>query len=226
MLAKRFIREMFGHWTSGMTGGLSLPFALAVAFVPELSQRVLLGALALLCFCYAVFRMWRAAVIRLDEHERKTLLDRPFVVPEVSTDRSTHAASVFVSNVGTHPALGVVVRPIRSFDGSATFAAIQTLKASDGRVELPICMTGGRNDLRSILGSIHIAAALHAQREGKSGTDFVVPLTLRYFDHAGREFEDNSFEFSWIPSPTGAPIDTQLVIKRSRATVSIAAATA
>jgi len=207
----RFVRQMFGHWVSGMTGGLSLILAFAAFWLPTAPQKVGFAGTAMLCVVIAVYRIWRAAELRAGDLERRLDASRPHVIPEIVSHDGTLA--IALTNVGGEPALGVAIEGLRSFDGLAQFDTIQVLKREDGRV-IPSLRCPRMLDLARVFGAIHLSAVLTGRRNGRTETDFKIPLTIRYAGVNGHQFEDRAFCVSWIPSPTGAPIDTQTVIKR------------
>jgi hypothetical protein len=208
---RRFIKDLFGHWASGMTGGLSLPFALAAVLVPTLSQKELFGGLAIVCAAFAFYRVWLVGILRAEALQNELLLSRPIVVPEVVGRADPIGLSL--TNVGQRPALGITIGAIQSINGTAEFDTVQILRPEDGRFTTTFRVAGG-SDLRSVLFGVHLTAVLTRQREGKVGHDFTVPIVLKYMDQVGKQFEERSFGFCWIPSATGAPIDAQMLIRR------------
>src|SRR5690349_5925072 len=54
-----YLKAFFGDTLTGMSGPLSVPFALAALFVSSHGQKVLYGCLAALCALFASYRVWR-----------------------------------------------------------------------------------------------------------------------------------------------------------------------
>lgn len=212
-MAKRFLSEFFGHWTTAMTGTMSIPFAVAAALVPTVRQSVLFIVLAIVCFVSAFYQMWLSAAKRVEELLAEIWQTRPIVVPEVETRNGDVA--IFLANAGRRPALGVAIASIHALDGNAEFETVQVLRTEDGRMPVTVRTAGG-DDLRKILARVHLAAALSGRRADKGENDeFMVPIRLRYTDELGAgAYEDDSFEFCWLPTPRRPPTDMQLTIRR------------
>lgn len=199
-----------------MTGALSIPFAVAAAWMPGLPQKTLFGALTLVCLAIALFKVWQAEARRVLELETVLSANRPFVVPEVLRDNDRRRpVRLAVTNVGQRPALGVsIARLGRLPDRLAEFETVQVLRPEDGRIHVSIRTVGG-GDLEDVLSFLHFADAMHAQRAGANAneSDFVVPLHLTYSDSTGQRYEDQSFGFAWLDSATGIPLNTELIIR-------------
>jgi len=54
----KFCAALAGNWFSAMSGGLSVPLAIAAFFVPADSAKIILGCTAALCLFAAVFKAW------------------------------------------------------------------------------------------------------------------------------------------------------------------------
>jgi len=211
MHLSRFLAQIFGHWISGMTGGLSLVLAVAALWLPTTPQRIGFMAVSILCVLISVYRVWLAADLRANDLSQQLLSARPVVVPEAVDDHDH--LTIGLTNIGAEPALAITIASLRSFDGNAEFDTIQMLSPKDGQVFVRARFSQ-MADLRKVLGTIHLTAAMTGQREGREGTEFTIPLILHYSDVRGKMYEDRSFSFSWIPH-TKAPNDTQFVIKRA-----------
>lgn len=55
---RNFLAAFNGHWFDLMSGGASVPFAIAAVFVEQTYQKVLLAGAAILCFVLAAYRIW------------------------------------------------------------------------------------------------------------------------------------------------------------------------
>ncbi len=188
-----------------------MAFAIAALFVPSAPQKALFVIIAVACALTAPYRVWLTAKERAEASEKELALSRPLLIPEAVV--SGAEVSLALTNVGRRPALEVSIDTIRSFDGVAEFDTIQILRPEDGRVLVGsrVTRSGG---LRDVLGRVHLAATLSMQREGKAGTNFDVPFVFRYADPTGHSYEERSFGFSWIPSVTNIPADTQFLVRR------------
>jgi hypothetical protein len=54
-----FLRAFWGDWATTMSGGASVPFTLIAVFVPNARVKILLALLAICCFGWSSYRVWR-----------------------------------------------------------------------------------------------------------------------------------------------------------------------
>lgn len=54
-----FVRAFWGDWATLMSGGASVPFTLIAVFVPSAPVKILLAILAICCFGWSSYRVWR-----------------------------------------------------------------------------------------------------------------------------------------------------------------------
>jgi hypothetical protein len=209
----RFLKQLFSHWSTGMTGVLSLPFAFGAAWMPSLPQKALFATMTVVCLTYAFYKVWQIEAKRVEELEDKLRQTRPLLIPEVQQPSEYgEPLRLLMTNIGQLPALNVRIKKIEAIGKIAEFETVQVLRPEDGRIEVKTRFVQA-NDLRAVLGSVHLVAALRFQREGKTGKDFVVPLLLTYADPMQRTYEETTFGFAWIPSVTGIPAETEMIIR-------------
>lgn len=201
-----------------MTGALSIPFAVAAAWMPSLPQKALFGTLTLFCLAIAFFKVWQLEAQRVLELETVLSTNRPLVVPEVLRDRDRRGPTqLTIANVGQRPALSIRIERLGQLpDRVAEFETVQMLRTEDGRISVSIRTSDG-GDLEEVLSFLSFVDAMRVQREDVPDhkRNFTVPLCLRYSDSAGQMYEDRSFAFMWIDSVTGIPLNTELVIRRT-----------
>lgn len=66
----RFFKAFMLNWLTKCSGGLSVPFAAAAAFAPNLSVRLLFVALAVIAFltaCYTIWNIERTSLIKAEQ---------------------------------------------------------------------------------------------------------------------------------------------------------------
>jgi hypothetical protein len=68
---RNFIASFGDHWFDAMSGGASVPFAIATVFVAQTYQKLLLAGAAILCFVVAAYRVWRTERIARNAAESR-----------------------------------------------------------------------------------------------------------------------------------------------------------
>ncbi|MFZ2491380.1 MAG: hypothetical protein WA208_07830 [Thermoanaerobaculia bacterium] len=209
----RFFGSLFRHALSGMTGALSLPLGIAAAWAPDLSQKLLYGALAITCFITAAYKVWQVEFRRARELEALLLRSRPLVVPEVVGKYPN--VSIVVSNVGDLPATTVTIGRLGTESRAIVFSPVQMLRREDGRIPVETSFLGAHT-LVDVLNFIDLVKTVSLVRAGQGKDDeiFEVPLSLRYFDANGQPYEDDSFVFAFAASPQNIAVETRLIIRR------------
>src|SRR5215467_13692438 len=128
MSLARFLRKLFSHWSTGMTGALSLPFALAAVLMPSVPQKALFGTMTLVCLSFAFFKVWQMEAKRVEELEETLQSTRPIVIPEVQRfGEYDKRIRVLLTNVGRVPALNVRVDKVQAIGSIVEFETVQML---------------------------------------------------------------------------------------------------
>jgi hypothetical protein len=101
-----FVRSFFSSWLTGMSGPLSVPFAIAAVFVPSHAAKIGLSATALVCFWSAAFGVWVRERTARNAAEATLMRERPYISIYGISFRHTQGArppriAYNVSNIGT-----------------------------------------------------------------------------------------------------------------------------
>ncbi|MCX6621200.1 MAG: hypothetical protein NTY38_08980 [Acidobacteria bacterium] len=114
-----FMVALFSSWFSGISGSLSVPFAIVAAYVPTLPQRWLFSSLAVLAFLIACYGVWKVERQKRQEAEEQALKandsrPRPELFIESGPPRTHESGVTFrLVNRSNITAVGISFSPIQ-----------------------------------------------------------------------------------------------------------------
>jgi hypothetical protein len=82
---KAFLSAFTSRWLISMSGGASVPLALATFFVPETWQKVLTGLVALACLAASSYFVWRKERLLVKSLQERLRPKLEFVFEEASS---------------------------------------------------------------------------------------------------------------------------------------------
>lgn len=183
MIFKKFLYAIVRHWSSLVTGGLSVPITILALFANTPTLRTLWAIFALACFGYTSFRVWADEYRRAEIAESKlaTSRPRPWVVvdgyegvytEDSETGEEYLAETVRFVNRGGAAAVSIESPSIKFGNRTASFfRALPTLGPGES-VETQIL------NLRHVMEAVKTATPTI---QGQSWSAHL-PLTIEYRD--------------------------------------------
>lgn len=191
MIFKKFLYAIVRHWSSLVTGGLSVPITILAFFTNTPTLRTLWAVFALACFGYTSFRVWANEYRRAEIAEGKlATIPRPWVVVDgyegVYTEDSETGAEYLAEivrfvNRGGAPAVSIELPPIKFGTRTASFLrALPTLGPGEA-IETQIL------NLQHVMEAVKAATPMI---QGQSWSAHL-PLTIEYRDPNHAHWETN-----------------------------------
>jgi len=182
MIFKKFLYAIVRHWSSLVTGGLSVPVTILAFFTNTPTLRTLWAVFALACFGYTSFRVWVEEYRRAESAEGKlATIPRPWVVVDgyegVYTEDAETGEEYLVENLrivnrGNAPAVSVDIPSIQFTNRTA-------------RLLTPLPTLGpGESIETQILNLRYVMEAVKAKTPTIQGQSWSagLPLTIGYRD--------------------------------------------
>jgi hypothetical protein len=189
MIFKKFLYAIARHWSSLVTGGLSIPITVLAFFTNTPTLRTLWAVFAFVCFGYTSFRVWADEYRRAESAEGKfATIPRPFLVLDgyesvhvenAETGEEYLAEKVHIVNRGDAAAVSIEMSPVQF--GSRTARFLKTLPT----------LGPGESIESEILNLRCVMEAVSAQTPKIPGQSFSarLPLTLKYRDPSHAHWE-------------------------------------
>jgi hypothetical protein len=136
---RTYLKAFFTDMLTGMSGPLSVPFAVAALWVPSRTQKIIWGCLAVTCALFASYRVWSkerrdgSAKISEMESELASLQQKPKLEVTVSVERDPPSQVVKVV-----ASRGVTVSRVEYMLASGASIAGEDVGKQGQAVEFPV----------------------------------------------------------------------------------------
>jgi hypothetical protein len=191
MIFKKFLYAIAHHWSSLVTGGLSIPITILALFTETPTLRALWAIFALACFGYTSFRVWADEYRRAESAEGKlATIPRPWVVVDgyegfyaeaAETGQEHLAETVRIVNRGDATAVSIDMPSVQFGNRSARILTPLPTLGPGESIEIQII------NLHRVMEAVKAATPTIKDQSWSA----CLPLTIRYRDPKHANWETN-----------------------------------